>query len=178
MLALSPYAADLHNEHLRRRKRFAEASDRHIERSRPSQASLENSLRALSIPAIPPIDTPIDTQPKIQTFAREAPDTNGDTPAMLGKVCIKKIQLAVCAHYGVTRIDMISARRTADVVRPRQVAMYLAKTLTVRSLPEIGRMFGHKDHTTVLHAVRKIEALIARDATIGATINALEIAIS
>ena len=62
-------------------------------------------------------------------------------------------------HYSVSRADILSSRRTAVVVKPRQVAMFLAKTLTMRSLPEIGRRFGGRDHTTVLHAVRKIEAL-------------------
>jgi chromosomal replication initiator protein len=59
----------------------------------------------------------------------------------------------------------LSSRRTANVVRPRQIAMYLAKTLTLRSLPEIGRRFGGRDHTTVLHAVRKIETLVGKDTT-------------
>jgi chromosomal replication initiator protein len=58
-----------------------------------------------------------------------------------------------------------SCGRTANVVRPRQIAMYLAKTLTLRSLPEIGRRFGGRDHTTVLHAVRKIENLVGNDTT-------------
>ena len=69
----------------------------------------------------------------------------------------------VARQYNVSRSDLLSSRRTANVVRPRQVAMYLAKTLTLRSLPEIGRRFGGRDHTTVLHAVRKIEALVAKD---------------
>ena len=60
----------------------------------------------------------------------------------------------------------LSSRRTANVVRPRQVAMYLAKLLTLRSLPEIGRRFGGRDHTTVLHAVRKIEGLSNADNTL------------
>ncbi len=59
----------------------------------------------------------------------------------------------------MTRGDILSSRRTATVVKPRQVAMYLSKALTLRSLPEIGRRFGGRDHTTVLHAVRKIEGL-------------------
>jgi len=66
----------------------------------------------------------------------------------------------VARQYNVSRSDLLSSRRTANVVRPRQVAMYLAKTLTLRSLPEIGRRFGGRDHTTVLHAVRKIEGLV------------------
>ena len=68
----------------------------------------------------------------------------------------------VARQYNVSRSDLLSSRRTANVVRPRQVAMYLAKTLTLRSLPEIGRRFGGRDHTTVLHAVRKIEALVGQ----------------
>ena len=75
------------------------------------------------------------------------------------RVKIEDIQRAVARHYNVSRADMLSSRRTANVVRPRQIAMYLAKTLTLRSLPEIGRRFGGRDHTTVLHAVRKIENL-------------------
>ena len=72
------------------------------------------------------------------------------------RVKIEDIQRVVARQYNVSRSDLLSSRRTANVVRPRQVAMYLAKTLTLRSLPEIGRRFGGRDHTTVLHAVRKI----------------------
>ena len=79
------------------------------------------------------------------------------------RVKIEDIQRVVARQYNVSRSDLLSSRRTANVVRPRQVAMYLAKTLTLRSLPEIGRRFGGRDHTTVLHAVRKIEALVAKD---------------
>jgi chromosomal replication initiator protein len=77
------------------------------------------------------------------------------------RVKIEDIQKLVASHYSVTRADILSSRRTAIVVKPRQVAMYLAKALTLRSLPEIGRRFGGRDHTTVLHAVRKIEGLRA-----------------
>ncbi|MGH6789157.1 MAG: helix-turn-helix domain-containing protein, partial [Pseudolabrys sp.] len=62
----------------------------------------------------------------------------------------------------------------ANVVRPRQIAMYLAKTLTLRSLPEIGRRFGGRDHTTVLHAVRKIEGLVGNDMTLAEEIEILK----
>jgi chromosomal replication initiator protein len=75
------------------------------------------------------------------------------------RVKIEDIQRLVATHYSVSRADILSSRRTATVVKPRQVAMYLAKALTLRSLPEIGRRFGGRDHTTVLHAVRKIENL-------------------
>ena len=76
------------------------------------------------------------------------------------RVKIEDIQRVVARQYNVSRADLLSSRRTANVVRPRQIAMYLAKTLTLRSLPEIGRRFGGRDHTTVLHAVRKIEGLV------------------
>ena len=79
------------------------------------------------------------------------------------RVKIEDIQKLVASHYSVTRADILSSRRTATVVKPRQIAMYLAKTLTLRSLPEIGRRFGGRDHTTVLHAVRKIEGLSQAD---------------
>jgi chromosomal replication initiator protein len=82
------------------------------------------------------------------------------------QVKIEDIQKLVAGHYSVSRADILSSRRTAVVVKPRQVAMFLAKTLTMRSPPEIGRRFGGRDHTTVLHAVRKIEALAQNDGTL------------
>ena len=82
------------------------------------------------------------------------------------RVKIEDIQKLVASHYSVTRQDILSSRRTAIVVKPRQVAMYLAKALTMRSLPEIGRRFGGRDHTTVLHAVRKIEGLCSADSAL------------
>jgi chromosomal replication initiator protein len=82
------------------------------------------------------------------------------------RVKIEDIQKLVASHYSVSRADILSSRRTAVVVKPRQVAMFLAKTLTMRSLPEIGRRFGGRDHTTVLHAVRKIDALSQNDGTL------------
>jgi chromosomal replication initiator protein DnaA len=80
------------------------------------------------------------------------------------RVTIDEIQKQVAAHYNIRIADMSSARRARAVARPRQVAMYLAKQLTSRSLPEIGRKFGGRDHTTVMHAVRKVEELRAQDA--------------
>jgi chromosomal replication initiator protein len=84
------------------------------------------------------------------------------------KLGIKAIQRIVCKYYKITHVDLISDRRTAQIVRARQVAMYLAKTLTTRSFPEIGRQFGGKDHTTVLHAVNKIGVLLPADPRLAA----------
>ena len=90
------------------------------------------------------------------------------------KVKIEDIQKLVASHFNVSRGDILSARRTASVVRPRQIAMYLSKLLTPRSLPEIGRRFGGRDHTTVLHAVRKITGLVTTDATLSEEIELLK----
>ncbi len=79
------------------------------------------------------------------------------------RVTIEEIQKQVAQHFNIRISDMHSARRARSVARPRQVAMYLAKQLTSRSLPEIGRKFGGRDHTTVMHAVRKVEELREQD---------------
>jgi len=81
------------------------------------------------------------------------------------RVTIEEIQKKVAAHFNIRTSDMHSARRARSVARPRQVAMYLAKQLTSRSLPEIGRKFGGRDHTTVMHAVKKVDELRERDAS-------------
>jgi len=80
------------------------------------------------------------------------------------RVTIEEIQKRVAEHWNIRLTDMSSARRARAVARPRQVAMYLAKQLTSRSLPEIGRRFGNRDHTTVMHAVARVTELIERDA--------------
>ena len=89
------------------------------------------------------------------------------------RVSIDEIQRKVCEHYRIRQAEMGSARRAREVARPRQIAMYLAKQLTQRSLPEIGRRFGGRDHTTVIHAVRTIEALRVKDAEIDADVRLL-----
>jgi chromosomal replication initiator protein len=90
------------------------------------------------------------------------------------RVKIEDIQKLVANRFSVTRADILSARRTATVVKPRQIAMYLSKVLTPRSLPEIGRRFGGRDHTTVLHAVRKIEGLAKTDTNLNEELELLK----
>jgi chromosomal replication initiator protein len=79
------------------------------------------------------------------------------------KLTIEEIQRKVAEHYNIRLSDMIGPKRLRNIARPRQVAMYLAKQLTPRSLPEIGRRFGGRDHTTIMHGVRKIEELMTSD---------------
>lgn len=88
-------------------------------------------------------------------------------------VGIEQIQEVVAAKYDLKASDLLSSSRAANIAKARHVAMFLSKKLTTKSLPEIGKLFGGKDHTTVLHACRKIEELIASDGAFGAELDAL-----
>jgi chromosomal replication initiator protein len=89
------------------------------------------------------------------------------------RVTIDEIQKAVSSHFDVKQLDLVSQRRAVAIARPRQIAMYLAKRLTTRSLPEIGRKFGNRDHSTVIHAVRRIEELRGTDSEIDGAVRSL-----
>ena len=89
------------------------------------------------------------------------------------RITIEEIQKRVAQHFNIRFADMHSARRSRAVARPRQVAMYLSKQLTSRSLPEIGRKFGGRDHTTVMHAVNKVEELRGSDMTFAEDVDLL-----
>jgi len=90
------------------------------------------------------------------------------------RIKIDDILRVVTKHYGVNRSDLLSSRRNRSIVRPRQIGMYLAKSLTARSLPEIGRRFGGRDHTTVLHAIRKVDELIEGDTSLREDVEVLK----
>jgi chromosomal replication initiator protein len=89
------------------------------------------------------------------------------------RITIDEIQKKVAEHFNIKLGEMTSDRRARAVARPRQVAMYLAKQLTMRSLPQIGRKFGGRDHTTVMHAVRKIEELMRADPSLAEDVELL-----
>jgi ATPase involved in DNA replication initiation len=89
------------------------------------------------------------------------------------KTTIDDIQRKVADYYNLRLSDLLSARRSRTIARPRQIAMYLSKILTTRSLPEIGRKFGGRDHTTVIHAVKKIEDLRVGDVAIDEEVEVL-----
>lgn len=116
-------------------------------------------------------DVPIDLE---QAQARLADVARGSR----ARVTIEDIQRAVCAHYRIDRTEMSSQRRVRSLARPRQVAMYLAKELTPRSFPEIGRRFGGRDHSTVIHAVRTIETLRQQDADLDIDIRRIKRALT
>src|SRR5258708_3177375 len=108
-----------------------------------------------------------------EAMARQDSISAAEEPPNKLPPSVDKIQRVVACHYNVSRDDILSQRRTAAVVLPRQVAMYLAKTLTLRTLAEVGRRFAGRDHTTVRHAVRKIDALVKIDLVLADVIAAI-----
>ena len=89
------------------------------------------------------------------------------------KITIEEIQRKVSEHYNIRLSDMIGPKRLRTYARPRQIAMYLSKNLTSRSLPEIGRRFGGRDHTTVMHGVKRIEELKNQDGQVAEDVEIL-----
>lgn len=87
---------------------------------------------------------------------------------------IAEIQAAVSARFDIPLYEMTSARRAKEIARPRQVAMYLCRNMTRNSLPDIGRRFGNRDHTTVIHAIKRIEALRKEDGELDGHVRWLE----
>ena len=90
------------------------------------------------------------------------------------KVTIDLIQTLVCKFFKISKNEMLSARRSRYLVRPRQTAIYLAKILTSKSLPEIGREFSNRDHTTIIHSVKTIEKIKEKDPQMVENINKLK----
>jgi chromosomal replication initiator protein len=89
-------------------------------------------------------------------------------------ISVEDIQKRVCEYYNIRLFDMISKNRTKDLARARQIAMFLSKDLTDRSFPDIGKRFGGRDHTTVLHACRNINQLIAKEEELRIDIDVLK----
>ena len=86
---------------------------------------------------------------------------------------VAEIRAEVARFYGVTELDLLSARRTRDIARPRQVAMFLCRHLTKHSLPSIGRFLGGRDHSTVIHALESVEDMMKTDSNFKATVDDL-----
>jgi hypothetical protein len=144
-----------------------------------SSASVRSKQASGLQPSLPTVQPPEQRQKRnrspVRTWFCIVDEINPSLPA---KLTIEDIQSAVERHCKVGHIELISARRTAAIVRPRQIAMFLAKNLTPNSLPVIGRKFGDRDHTTVLHAVRKIESLRRCDKTLADDLDVIRRAIA
>lgn len=98
----------------------------------------------------------------------------GSAKSSAPQLRVETIIQAVASEFEVSRLDILSIRREARVVLPRQIVAYLAKTMTTRSLPDIGRRLGDKDHTTILHSVRKIGRLMQSDAAFAARVEKIK----
>jgi len=90
------------------------------------------------------------------------------------KILIRDIQNLVCKYFKISKNEMLSPRRSRYLVRPRQIAMYLSKNLTSKSLPDIGREFSNRDHTTVIHSVKVVEKLKYIDEELKNTIDKIK----
>ena len=138
-------------------------------------------LPATPLPEPPVIEPPRELEPV--EAAPEPPKSDErdwlivstlDRDFVAYPLLVHEVQRLVAKHFRIKRADLLSPRRTADRTLPRQIAMYLAKKTTLRSLPEIGRRFGGRDHTTVLHAIRKIERLRGSSPEFDAQVRELE----
>lgn len=138
-----------------------------IERSKAFRARIAEQAARLNAPNIEAHapDPIVDPGPKRQWF--QIVDESEREPFLT------EIVIAVCNHFNVSRMDICSQRRTARVVLPRQIIYYLSRTLTKRTLPEIGRRLGNRDHTSVLFGYRKIDKLRRSDPKLDADLCAL-----
>lgn len=119
--------------------------------------------------------------PKIVAFIEDPNAPRCDWPckvepcfAETTRATVGIVQRTVCDYFGVSYRDLVSARRTGDIVIPRQVAIYLARKMTGKSLPLIANSFGGRDHTTALYAVRKISSLRESDLSFASTVHSLK----
>lgn len=150
-----PYARKLEAERKARHARFRELAQPQRALAAPvAVVEAEIVVELAPAPALA-TDSPLARQFEKAGAAERARE------AELKIIHVRQIQKAVAKKYGVTLDDILSQSKKTVVVKPRQIAMYLTKTLTLKSLPEIGRKFGGRDHTTILHGVRKIGAIAA-----------------
>lgn len=169
-----PIAQQLHALHRARHARWAFAER---QRALPAPVARVETPAAVVLAPKPVVrDWLLLRSPLDRLFAKVAEGERA-RDFDLKIIHVRQIQKAVSQKYGVSIIDINSARRTVSIVWPRQIAVYLAKMITLKSLPEIGQKFGGRDHTTVLHAVRKVGARVASDPEFAAEIEALRAAI-
>jgi hypothetical protein len=166
---MSSFAETLHRERRERLQRFAQAAANPKMKQAPSVTVIPNT--PFGVPKIKPV-APVAPEEFIdikrqrreaRVFAEGYSSTRNACEVVPPVYRIEHIQAVVAEYYETTRTELIAFRKHGPIVRPRQIAMYLSKKLTLRSLPQIGRRFAGRDHTTVLHAVRKIEWLIKTD---------------
>jgi hypothetical protein len=167
-------------EVIARHQRFRASID-----ARAAELKAKKMTAALDALRVVALEAPLSRAPVIWTVSPEAmpAETDPPSPNWFSIIAsepkprdypsIIEIQKAVCKHYDVKLADMLSGRRTANIMLPRQIAYYLCKELTPHSLPQIGRRFGGRDHTSILHGVRKVARLLLSNEGLRAEIAAL-----
>ena len=137
-----------------------------VDRTPGSMRELEGAINTLAAAAGPRLSGlgADEAQTLLGSALRGAPER---------RITVDEIQKTVADHFNMKQADLLSERRTRAIARPRQIAMYLCKQHTTRSYPDIGRRFGGRDHTTVLHGVRKIEEMMPQDDQIARDVEAL-----
>lgn len=167
--------AELHQRHKAFNMAIAERAARVVHKEQPQTYAIPNTpFGVKKIQPMKPRPRPArniepDYWPQMWFFDL----VNHLEPQPSGPLFVHTIQQAVCRKFGFKLEHLNSQRRFAPLVRARQIGVYLSKTLTGRSLPEIGRRFGGRDHTTILHAVRRIESLMKTDNVLAADVAAL-----
>lgn len=112
--------------------------------------------------------------PDVVSYVQSVIDAAGtDTAPVIPKITVGTVLNAACLHFKVSKIDMVSERRSRHLVYARQAAMYISREVTPRSLQQIGNCFGGRDHTTVIHAIKAVEAKIADGGAITSDLDAL-----
>lgn len=182
---MSSFGETLHREHLERQERFARAAANPKRKAKPIQHEIPNTPYGVKKVS--------EIEPQREPVKRRAgfyKPTQSDEAAWRFVICgtdvpqgwpinpndqlkVSDIQRAVCEHYDVSRTDLNSERRGKRFARPRQVGMYLTKRLTTKSFPEIGRLFGDRDHSTAIHAVRITDRRRQADPHLQASIDML-----
>ena len=173
---VSERALEAHRAHVARMQKWRALSARvrqdpesAVTTKKPEEPVIDRRWQTIARGMLTPEMDP--TPPTVMALGYWRPDPLRCYPAPLSVI---DIQRAVCRHFHIDKSNLLSRRLTANVVFPRQIAMYLAKTLTRHSYPEIGRRFGGRDHTTVLHAARKIEALRLNNSELESMINTIK----
>lgn len=156
----TPTALELHRLHIERVRRI---NARAVPVQKPTPEPPQQITIPVALPRPAAAPTPSTLQSRLQFLA---PIEILDRPPTIGEIIG-----VVCRVHGISKVDLLSHRRIAAYVAPRQLAMYLAREMTGNSLPAIGYQFGGRDHTTIMHAVRKIAALVAEDADFAAQVS-------
>lgn len=158
---MTPLQAELHQAHKARLARMSSAAERYACTKARAETETANADPVIDEARPEPVKTATEDRDWLIVTLR-APST------------IKDVQRIVAKRYGFTRTDLLSERRTVPLAKARQIAMFVAKSVTTKSLPEIGRHFGGRDHTTILHGIRKIAGMVEADERFRAEIDGLK----